>query len=314
MLRDRIVVGMKDVALSERLQMDSKLTLEKVKRELRQKEAVQQHQHELQGEANSRRATETIEPVDQRQRHPCKGKGRGGNTSRNQNKGGTPNSAERCRRCGKARHPSGIKCPAATATCHRCHGKGHYKSQCFSRNVASTDQLEVEESFLGVVSDGTAAPWTVSILVGDKTIPFKIDTGAQVTAISDRTFGQFDGVKLKKPSKSLYGPAQHLLDVTGQFTANLRYGQKCVKQRIFVVKDLQANLLGLPALTALKLLYRVDTVAESKGKDDIIKRFPKVFSGLGNIGEEYTIQLKPNATPYSLFTPRNVALPLREKV
>ena len=33
MLRDQIVVGMRDITLSERLQMDSKLTLEKVKRE-----------------------------------------------------------------------------------------------------------------------------------------------------------------------------------------------------------------------------------------------------------------------------------------
>jgi len=39
-----------------------------------------------------------------------------------------------------------------------------------------------------------------------------------------------------------------------------------------------------------------------------------VSNGLGNIGEEYTIYLKPDAMPYSLFTPRNVALPLREKV
>ena len=43
MLRDRIVVGMSDVALSERLQMDARLTLDKANRELRQKEAVQQH-------------------------------------------------------------------------------------------------------------------------------------------------------------------------------------------------------------------------------------------------------------------------------
>ena len=40
MLRDRIVVGIRDVALSERLQMDADLTLEKAKKQVRQKEAV----------------------------------------------------------------------------------------------------------------------------------------------------------------------------------------------------------------------------------------------------------------------------------
>ena len=48
--------------------------------------------------------------------------------------------------------------------------------------------------------------------------------------------------------------------------------------------------------------------------EDILRRFPAVFKGLGNIGEEYTIRLKPDAVPYSLFTPRTVPLPLREKV
>ena len=32
------------------------------------------------------------------------------------------------------------------------------------------------------------------------------------------------------------------------------------------------------------------------------------------LGEEYRIQLKDNAVPYSLYTPRNVPLPLRDKV
>ena len=53
MLRDRIVVGMWDVALSERLQMDASLTLDKVKRELRQKEAVKEQHLQLQHETLS---------------------------------------------------------------------------------------------------------------------------------------------------------------------------------------------------------------------------------------------------------------------
>ena len=44
------------------------------------------------------------------------------------------------------------------------------------------------------------------------------------------------------------------------------------------------------------------------------KLFPKVFSGLGTMGEEYTIKLKEDAKPYALFTPRNVLIPMREMV
>ena len=47
---------------------------------------------------------------------------------------------------------------------------------------------------------------------------------------------------------------------------------------------------------------------------NVKKHFANVFSGLGNLGEEYHIKLKEDAVPYSLFTPWNVAIPLREKV
>ena len=40
MLRDRLVVGIQDAALSEKLQLDSTLTFESAKKAIRQKEAV----------------------------------------------------------------------------------------------------------------------------------------------------------------------------------------------------------------------------------------------------------------------------------
>ena len=44
MIRDRIVVGIRDETLSERLQLDSELTLEKAKILVRQREAVHEQQ------------------------------------------------------------------------------------------------------------------------------------------------------------------------------------------------------------------------------------------------------------------------------
>ena len=44
MIRDRLVVGIRDNVLSERLQMDANLTLDKAMQMVHQREAVQQHQ------------------------------------------------------------------------------------------------------------------------------------------------------------------------------------------------------------------------------------------------------------------------------
>ena len=47
MIRDRLVVGIRDTNLSERLQLDPQLTLEKAKKAIRQREAVKEQQKEL---------------------------------------------------------------------------------------------------------------------------------------------------------------------------------------------------------------------------------------------------------------------------
>ena len=83
------------------------------------------------------------------------------------------------------------------------------------------------------------------------------------------------------------------------------------KQTIYVVRGLQRNLLGLPAITSLDLARQI---GETTTVPDVRNRFRKVFRGLGSLGEPYLIKLKEDAAPYSLFTPRNVAIPLREQV
>ena len=44
MIRDRLVVGILDTAMSEKLQLDSALDLEKAMKQIRQREAVKEHQ------------------------------------------------------------------------------------------------------------------------------------------------------------------------------------------------------------------------------------------------------------------------------
>ena len=35
--------------------------------------------------------------------------------------------------------------------------------------------------------------------------------------------------------------------------------------------------------------------------DDIMRHFPKEFTRLGTLGEEYTIRLRENVTPFALY-------------
>ena len=216
-----------------------------------------------------------------------------------------------CTGCGKSEHQKGDRCPAKDATCHK------YIKRAIIRVNASPKLLQplLVNSELsldtGSVSSKQQSSWTTTLQVRGKKIRFKIDTGAEVTAISEETFRQLGGASLQRPRNVLYGPARHTLDVLGQFMTTLRHEQCSSLQPVFVVRGLKNNLPSLPAIVALQLIHRVSSI---KTENDICKMFPKVFSGLGMLGELYQTKLKERALPHSIYAPRTVAIPLRSKV
>lgn len=170
----------------------------------------------------------------------------------------------------------------------------------------------LDAAFLGMVHTRASTVWMTSVKLAEKEIQFKLDTGAEVTAISDSTYRTLHGMKLKPATNPLYGPASQSLKVLGQFTGKLTWKQCSYQEQIYVVKGLRNNLLGLGAIEKLHLVKRME--AMSSQQENIKSQFLNVFSGLGTLGDEYTIRLKEDAKPYALHTPRNVPLPLREKV
>ena len=73
------------------------------------------------------------------------------------------------------------------------------------------------------------------------------------------------------------------------------------------------NLLGLPAIKGLHLisvLYNLECYPTTAIKHV----FPSSFTGLGTLQDDYEIQVKQDAQPFSLGTARNIPLPLRDKV
>ena len=142
-------------------------------------------------------------------------------------------------------------------------------------------------------------------------VVFKVDTGAEVTALSEKTYNLLhESVpQLQKSTHKLRGANRAPLDVLGVAKMKLIYNSKLTTQEVFVVRDLQHNLLGLPAIRDLEIITGINAV-----ELNIPDQYPALFTGLGTFKGEYTIKLKPDAQPFSLFTPRNVPIPLRDKV
>ena len=68
-MTDRLVVGIRDVALSDRLQTEADLTLEKAKMLIRQKEATKEHHRELQENRKSPPWARSVRTNDSRRGH-----------------------------------------------------------------------------------------------------------------------------------------------------------------------------------------------------------------------------------------------------
>ena len=121
MIRDRLVVGISDAALSQQLQLDAELTLEKAKTKVRQREAVGEQQKVL----NPNTSSTGLEEVHSRKRFTPNNRGQhrhahGRGDSNGQARDMPPSKP--CTQCGRSPHPR-EQYPARDATCHHCNNK-----------------------------------------------------------------------------------------------------------------------------------------------------------------------------------------------
>ena len=108
MIRDRIVVGIRNAALSEKLKLDSDLTLEKAVTQARQAEAIKKQQLLVRGGSGEKPVSTELAPVGGVHKgKDSKGSHNSGATSHKQ-----PGSSKKCSRCGKYPAHDQQRCPA----------------------------------------------------------------------------------------------------------------------------------------------------------------------------------------------------------
>lgn len=159
LIRDRLVVGIWDGALSEHLQLEYDLTLDKAKKLICQREAVRMQQvilHKPQTTDDT-----SLDAVRQ-------------STTAQRKLPAVPHTPSKlplgnCRRCGGETHPRHL-CPAKEATCFKCNRRGHYSSQCLSNTVATISvtplqpQVEQEVKFLDTIESAQDNIWEIKVM------------------------------------------------------------------------------------------------------------------------------------------------------
>lgn len=135
---------------------------------------------------------------------------------------------------------------------------------------------------------GQNSEWCTDIKLNGDT--FKIDTGAAVTAIRTKMYKYSRDGPLTTKKRKLYGPRNPLLTVAEQVNCQLDSKHGSVIQLVFVLDSLIRLLLGLPSIEALQFMDHMDLVEESEMT--FKEKFPKVFSGLGRLEQDYTIHIR----------------------
>ncbi|UYV62886.1 hypothetical protein LAZ67_2002246 [Cordylochernes scorpioides] len=321
LIRDRIVVGVRDKALSERMQLDSELTLEKAVKMVRQQEAVRQQQVDLQRPSTSQKVNQvkfnSKKQSPKQQQQPSRKKEKSAKTR------------SRCPKCGGFTHREGQACRAEGQRCNLCSKTGHFANCCPDKQaktaeVKAVSELDEEIGFLLEVSavedssnldndeDECRRRWTAEIQVNGKQVKFKLDSQADVTCVPLCLFKKIMGQqRLVESDINLRAAEFSEIQTVGMFISTLRNGNYEIKEKIYVIRRLSEPLLSRRACELLNLARRIEVVAT---RINPIKEFPEVFEGLGQIGNPYEIKLKPGAKPYAVHTPRRVPIPLMEKL
>ncbi|UYV71374.1 K02A2.6-like [Cordylochernes scorpioides] len=326
LIRDRIVVGVRDKALSERMQLDSELTLEKAVKMVRQQEAVRQQQVDLQRPSTSQKVNQvefnSKKQSPKQQQQPSRKKEKSAKTR------------SRCPKCGGFTHREGQACRAEGKRCNLCSKTGHFANCCPDKQaktaeVKAVSELDEEIGFLlevSAVEDSSNLDddegecrrrWTAEIQVNGKKVKFKLDSQADVTCVPLCLFKKIMGQqRLVESDINIRAAEFSELQTVGMFISTLRNGnyeivEIEIKEKIYVIRRLSEPLLSRRACELLNLARRIEVVAT---RINPIKEFPEVFEGLGQIANPYDIKLKPGAKPYAVHTPRRVPIPLMEKL
>lgn len=202
-----------------------------------------------------------------------------------------------CYRCGRSGHYANDEdCPARDKKCEKCHLVGHFKRCCKTKSKehagqrtkeksnrrrnkvrqvtsddSNSDQCDVEdsncdddESVNYVFATNPNTGDKVTCTVGGVKLAWLVDSGAGVNVISESTWEYLKSQRIKveqqtrQVTKKLLTYGNHRLTVKGMFTAMISTKKTSVSDKVYVVEESGANLLGRKAATSLEIL-KIDT-------------------------------------------------------
>ncbi|XP_017489177.1 PREDICTED: uncharacterized protein LOC108377419 [Rhagoletis zephyria] len=308
LLRDKIVCGVQSDAVREKLLSVEEITLEKAIKTCRASEAATQQLKELHKEDTEVNVLKKVKQRNAQYAH----------SSYSTPKAKLKQKERECRFCGYLHEEN--RCPAYNKSCNQCHRRGHFAKMCLSRKqrvfeltkeatperVESEENISEDELFVNTVNTNfdTSRSWCEQIIVENRTIKVKLDSGAQCNVLLKSICNKMKIKILPATTKKLVAFNNSKVSVCGEINAKCQVRDKNLTINFKIVDGAVSPLLGKEDCERSGLILRV---TELKSDDEI-------FSGLGCVRNyEYDIDLIPNPR-FETYAARKVPHSIRDEV
>ena len=328
-LRDQIVLGVRDKHTRKRLLQERKLDLKKCIDICRSTEA-RNSQLKTISVAQSKDAHGVKDKQQLPKRHFDRSK---------KNRTLEEKLGKTCKFCGQIHVFERGKCPAWGATCAKCKGRNHFASKCNSKvNSLREESDESEESDIEYITNITDRPEVVhaikkedylkeiytEMVVSKKPVKFQVDSGASVNVIPAELAPD---EPLKRTTKTLQTRNDTTLQPLGSchtILQNAKNGKKFSVEFLVAEKQL-TPIIGVRAAQQMGLItvneenfkiaqppHRMSSAVKSiNTTEEIVKHFPEVFQReLGTLPGTVHLEVDQNITPV-VVPPRCVPASLK---
>ena len=341
LIRDRIVCGIRDSRVRDRLLREQDLDLQKAITTCRAAERTSETIKELnQGQKNEEANVNIVRSNGARKKEKPISLTSDRNYRQSYPKKKQPET-EKQRACGRCGSVHGFQCPAFGKICKSCGRKNHFAKKCYYRatnvhNINETyenpsDSESAEEFFVDSVEKThikTESKYKLKVKTNGKNIKYKLDTGSEVNVLSQNDFNKLiDKPKLHKTKLKLTSYSGDNIPTQGSCMLHLSHKGKCHKLHFIIAKKDVIPILGERSLDKLGLIKRVFTLdmddteqkdinkysGGERSAEDVVGQYNDVFEGLGCLKGEYRIETDETVKP--VVTPcRKIPLKLHNKL
>lgn len=337
LIRDRIVLGVNNKCLQEKLLAKQNLNLEEAEAVCRSWEITKDQVRSVQEDQSVLQIRK--QGYEKMKKQPYQSDRYGGNKHRPE--GGAVTNRHRAEEsvsknkflCYRCRSYHGQReCKAYGQQCRRCGWLNHFEKACrvkivkkvgaeVEKDMVPRDDDNPDEDYvlsinsISTVNVSAMQRWYVNIDINDTPVKCKLDSGADVNIMPLQVFKKYcSNVELKETKIILKAFGNFKIKPVGYAMVSCEINKKKYDVKFIIVDTESDILLGCETCIRAGLIGSVQSLEKiSITKDEFIKQNVECFTGLGKFKEKCAIHLKNNVTPIAK-PPRRIPLQIRNKL